>query len=649
MRGNHTFKGGVYWERLHNSEGKGGVGAGPWAGQFNFSERHQQSLRREAQFRQRAARFVPDYTEIDAFPEVQSRRTHLEWYVQDTWTVATARHARPGVRFLYYQPWYSKLKTAVFVPELYDPARAPRLYQPARINNANVAFDPVTGQTLPNAFVGTFVPGSGDPYNGMVTSDDPDYPRGFRETQGIEPAPRFGLAWDIFGDGKTSLHTSAGSTTTRFITARSMDSAANNPPAVNTPSIIYGTMDTLLQGAAFSSRPSNVFGLERDAKTPRSYNWSVGVQRDLGWGTVVDVTYSGSAGRNLEVVENINVVPDGAKFLDINPQNRTRRTPLPLPDDFLRPYRGYSNINIRSHFGTSEYHALQMQVNRRYIRGLQFAAAYTFAKGKGIADEDEGTISAVRPVKEWHYAPMASIQEHNLVINYTWDVPGLSRVWNHALVRAVFDNWQISGENAFVSGDWAPIILGTTDTFDFTGGTGGNPGAGGADVGGGVRVVRPGHHRLADRRRPRGRTGTTGEGSWINWASVAVPSGRGDFGNAPRNAFQMPGIINWNMSFFKNFPINGRKKAQFRWEIYNVTNSVQWSTLDTVARFNPLGVQVNPTFGQATAARNARIMQGSIGLASDGRECYVLRATCTCASRRAVTCRRLMQVLLAVT
>ena len=154
-----------------------------------------------------------------------------------------------------------------------------------------------------------------------------------------------------------------------------------------------------------------------------------------------------------------------------------RRTPhSPSPDDFLRPYLGYSNINMRSHFGTSEYHALQLQLNRRYIRGLQFAVAYTFGTAKGIADEDEATISAVRPVNEWNYAPYASSQEHNLVVNYTWDVPGLGRRWNNAFVRAVFDNWQLSGENAFVSGDWAPIVLGTTDTFDFTGGTGGVPG-----------------------------------------------------------------------------------------------------------------------------------------------------------------------------
>ena len=101
------------------------------------------------------------------------------------------------------------------MPERYDPARAPRLYQPARINNQNVALDPVTGQTLPNVFVGSFVPGTGDPYNGMVTNDDPNYPRSFRDNQGIHPEPRVGLAWDIFGDGRTASTPAPASTTTR--------------------------------------------------------------------------------------------------------------------------------------------------------------------------------------------------------------------------------------------------------------------------------------------------------------------------------------------------------------------------------------------------------------------------------------------------
>jgi hypothetical protein len=73
------------------------------------------------------------------------------------------------------------------------------------------------------------------------------------------------------------------------------------------------------------------------------------------------------------------------------------------------------------------------------------------------------------------------------VINYTWDLPKATTLWNHPVVRAAFDGWQLSGENAFVSGDWSPITISTTDNFNFTGGDGGT----GGDIGGGVRVVRP--------------------------------------------------------------------------------------------------------------------------------------------------------------
>jgi hypothetical protein len=66
------------------------------------------------------------------------------------------------------------------------------------------------------------------------------------------------------------------------------------------------------------------------------------------------------------------------------------------------------------------------------------------------------------------------------------------------------------------------------------------------------------------------------------------------------------------MSIFKNFELGGGKKIQFRWEAYNVFNQVNWSALNTNAQFNPAGQQVNAAFGQATSARDARVMQGAI-------------------------------------
>jgi len=616
IRGSHTFKGGLYFEHLYNTEGKGGVGAGPFAGQFDFSADNANPFDSGYSFANALIGNFRSYTEVDALPEVKAHRYLMETYLQDTWKASRRLTVDYGVRFLWFKPWYDDLPSATFVPERYDRARAPRLYQPARINNQNVALDPVTGAVRPNVYVGSFVPGTGDPYNGMVLSSDPNYPKGFRDNQGLQPEPRLGFAWDVTGDGRTALHMSGGLFHQSQVTARSMDQASQNPPVINAPTINYGTMDTLLQTAAFSSRPSAANALERNAKTPSIYQWSVGIQRDIGWGTVVDLTYVGWVARHMEQFSNINVVPDGAKFVSVHPENANPQNPnTPKPDDFLRPYLGYGDIILRSNFGTANYNGLQIQINRRYIRGLQFAVAYSYSKALGITDEDETNISIARPLKPWHYAPSAGNQMHNLVINYTWDLPKTSRLWNNGVVRLLFDDWQLSGENAFASGDWAPVLITTTDNFDFTGGTGGQ----GQDVGNGLRVVRP---RIVGNVIPSDRNAAPDSpGSWLNAGAFARPA-RGEYGDEPRYVFRMPGINNWNLSFFKNFPLgNGKRRLQFRWEMYNVLNHTQFGAaygitgypgIDNSARFDAAGNQVNANFGKATAARNPRIMQGSV-------------------------------------
>jgi hypothetical protein len=355
-------------------------------------------------------------------------------------------------------------------------------------------------------------------------------------------------------------------------------------------------MDTLLAAGAqgaFSNRPSDVFGIERDAKTPKSYNYSAGIQRELGWGTVLDVTYAGFQMRNGEMSMNINPVPDGAKFLDVHPENRNpQNVNNPKPNEFLRPYLGYQNITIRSHFGTAHYNSMQVQLNRRYINGLQFAVAYTLAKTFGNGD----TYSPLRPDGSWNDAPDSATQLHNLVVNYTWDVPNGSRMWNNLLMRGLLDGWQVSGDTALVSGDWSGVSTSTTDNVDFTGGDGGTR----ARISGDVMCTSncdpaPG-----------------GTGSYLNAAAFSRLTGRGDIGNAPRTVFRLPKIVNSNISAFKNFAIGGGRRIQFRWEMYNVFNHTQWSSINTNAQFNPAGEQVNANFGKATAARDPRIMQGAI-------------------------------------
>jgi hypothetical protein len=97
---------------------------------------------------------------------------------------------------------------------------------------------------------------------------------------------------------------------------------------------------------------------------------------------------------------------------------------------------------------------------------------------------------------------------------------------------------------------------------------------------------------------------------WINPAVFARPS-RGDFGNAPKDVFRNPGTHNWDFSLFKNIPLTSESRyLQFRWEIYNAFNHTQWSSIDTTARFDASGNQVNTRFGQVNGARPARVIQG---------------------------------------
>src|SRR5262249_28786472 len=75
------------------------------------------------------------------------------------------------------------------------------------------------------------------------------------------------------------------------------------------------------------------------------------------------------------------------------------------------------------------------------------------------------------------------------------------------------------------------------------------------------------------------------------------------------------GTHNWDFSLFKNIPLKSESRyLQLRWEVYNAFNHTQWSGIDTTARFDASGNQVNTRFGQVNGARPARVMQGSLRL-----------------------------------
>jgi hypothetical protein len=160
----------------------------------------------------------------------------------------------------------------------------------------------------------------------------------------------------------------------------------------------------------------------------------------------------------------------------------------------------------------------------------------------------------------------------------------------------LLDGWQLSGESDFVSGDWANVAMTTSDGFDFTGGEAGN----GACLAGSepcLHLVRP--VIVGDAMNASGDPLT----GLLNTAAFARPA-RGNYGSLARNVVQKPGLINTNFAVFKNVRFRDRLAAQFRVEVYNLFNTVEFQDIDRTVRFDAAGNQINPNFGTATGISN---------------------------------------------
>ena len=158
--------------------------------------------------------------------------------------------------------------------------------------------------------------------------------------------------------------------------------------------------------------PSTITTAKRDSKSPYAMNASLSVQRNIGFGTVVDVAYVGTFGRHLEWTRDLNAIPLGANF---NPKNADpTNAAVPLPASFLRGYTGFNNINQADWAANSSYHSLQVTANRRFAHGLQFGGAWTWSKAMGYVDADGTAITSLVSAKIWNYGPAGFDRTHVL-------------------------------------------------------------------------------------------------------------------------------------------------------------------------------------------------------------------------------------------
>jgi hypothetical protein len=542
---------------------------------------------------------------VQAYGEDNQRSVHharynqFEWYAQDSWRVGRRLSLDFGVRFQYPGAVSAAGATLGFFDlKAYDPAKAGKLLFPAVVNGQNAAVSSIDGTVYLQARSGFFDPASypagGSPYSGMV-----QYKKQAWQNPGLVLGPRVGFASDLFGNGKVALRGGFGifydrafGIDTNGATGVGVGPLAA-PPAFQAP-VYYNTTFPLLRTAQSFIGPQQVFS-GTSYKHPSTYNWSFGIQRDLGKGMMIDVAYVGNiVHHKFAQIDRNGVAPytmwtptGGAnpKYLDPT----TKGTAF-LNANLIRPIAGYSSILTTSSCGEANYNSLQTQFNKRFGRRLQFGANWTWSK----------TMTYTR--NPWTsdyitYAEVGGSRPQVVNINYSYNLPNGSRIWRNKVTQTLLDGWHFNGITKFMSGNpltvtcsaaSAPIGYWTGTT------TGGIP----------FRCDMRTNDPFLPAATPRPATAPHGRYYPLNAANFKLPVATSlGIGNIPPTWFYGPGFENFDFTLLKDIRLKEGRAVEIRIQTFNAFNHFNPGNPNTALTLNyTSGANTNANFGTITAA-----------------------------------------------
>ena len=536
-----------------------------------------------------------------------NRDTFAGIYVQDNFKVTQRLTLNLGLRYEPTLPW-REIKGRV---------------QQFRLDGllANVR-----STQFPNAPPGVYFPGDpGVPENGVDASL-----KNF--------APRVGFAYDVFGDGKTSIRGGAGifynSRITGVLNNRFVDQTPFSPQLIlsNAAGTIPGTLtDPLctlpatqaLQGctaqanlfpAPFPPPSNSTFALgglylswdpAQNYQVPTVYNWNLSIERQMPSNVLLRVGYVGSHSSHLTETVNLNPSP-----LSPTGTKGTLRLNTIVATLGITPSNLFGQVQQDTQDINSSYNSLQLSAEKRMSHGLTILGNYTFSKsiddlpaGAGVTGFD---LSSARPWDDplrhqFDRGPSEFDHTHRFVASFVWELPFAER---GAFVHRVLGGWQYSGVVSAQTGRPFTVLQGSELSGTQLGQDRGTLVAG-ADPYSGDQC------------------GTTaGCVSWLNKAAfepltisnpanpattINNPAIFGTYGGTGKNAFRMPGLYNWDMGLFKNITFTERWKLQFRAEFFNVFNR---------ANFFDEGISPQPNLGNVqrlNAATFGTFRAGQVG------------------------------------
>ncbi|HXS01770.1 MAG TPA: carboxypeptidase regulatory-like domain-containing protein [Pyrinomonadaceae bacterium] len=577
VRGSHEWKfGGLF---SHNFKDEPGNGAGGGNQQLTIQGCGEQTGHCIADLLLKDTVLL-NYTEIATTEIAEGRWRDTEFYANDTWKLHPRVSLTMGIRYSTFPPaWEKDNRISNFFPSLYNGVD---------FNTGLVTSEEGQQMGLPRSLVNT-------------------YKQGWQ--------PRVGIAWDVFGSGKTSVRIGFGRYMSRSQVIEDLLRMTANPPWTTTVSAGSGwngagttlancptcrSLDTINPGLK-----NNVAGVNANAgfnavdlnfRPPESYQWNLTISHQLTNDTVLDVSYIGNHGlhiwrRNV----NRNDIPPNqvCRGAACDGSNRDARlqisraslgvTSSPVFSDLAgqliadnRVLRNVGSIQTDESDGNSSYHSMQLWLNRRFSKGLQFQAGYTWSHTISDVALTSFTNTTSDPFNFDSDKGDADLdRRHTFVANMVYQLP-LFKQWGKA-AEYILGDWQLNTIASYFGSTPIDITTGA-NTLGTASAVGQRPNYTGAPL----------------------YLNTSDNTFHLNPAAFARPA-PGQLGTLGKGAVRGKPITNIDFSLSKNFRFKERYRFQFRAEFFNVFNHPNFVGFDTDIR--------NSTFGTLNTITTPREIQ----------------------------------------
>ncbi len=546
--GAHTLKVGVYWDYARNYQTSGSLSSGV-QGAANFDVWGPSTINTGNYLANYVTARITGFTQDNAEAVQDMKYSQYSFFFNDQWKASRRLTLTGGLRFEHMGNWVPNNNYGVAV------------WDPATYNNTSSA-GAWTG--LQWNSINSSIPSSGFPNKAFFVE------------------PRFGFAYDLFGNGKTVIRGGAG--LFRFQIAYNNASAGYNQPlglesvSVNGQQCCVGWNQfpqySLALGPAGLGTAVSALTMG-DNSTPNTWTYNVTISQRAPWRSVAEFQYAGSRSRDLLSTGGNNNgpgsidIPALGAYFGTDPltgQNLYKQGTLPnnFPNlnDFL-PYQNYTGITLIGHLNYSNYNAFIMTWQKQAGR-ITFTANYSFSKNMGIRDgqtsNGNGDGQAVWPYSLGaNYGVLGYDRTQIFNAAYVINLPNAVHGKGNRLLGGVGNGWILSGITQLQSGP--PLQPNTAGSLNISWPTSMQP----TDYLGTNAPVSTMPLLTCDPR-----SGLK-SGQYFNPSCFAPPTG-GQNGDIIWPYIKGPAFFNSDLAIYKDFHIREKDRVEFRMSAFNFLN-----------------------------------------------------------------------------